>query len=180
MQKNNRPSSKYMIVFVVMLVMLAFPVLKSMASEVDNTDIVEQKSEQDIKQDIKEVKAIDYNTVLSFPITKEKLIAFVKAADKIDQVNRKWDMLISGAESDTMAVEYIGQSSEEMQAVMGSVSGITIDEYNEIFEYATKNDDFNAIITAFKQYYVVAPRLTKNKTVNVTDNQDSSAESEAN
>lgn len=106
---------------------------------------------------------INYDTVLSFPITEEKVKAFVIAADKIDQVNRKWDMQISSAETDTMAVEYITLSSEEMTNVMGSISEITVGQYNEIFEYTTKNPDFKSIVNAFKQYYVVEPRENRNQ-----------------
>lgn len=119
----------------------------------------EKQSQEQVEedQDGDQEKKVDYNTVLSFPITKEKVRNFVIAADKIDQVNQKWDMLISGAESDTMAVEYMTLANEEMTQVMGNISGITVSEYNEIFEYTAKSPEFRNIVNAFKQYYITNP-----------------------
>ncbi len=161
MIKKDKIKWFYGVLAVVTLLALS-PVI-CFAQDTDESAVAVQASVEADEQDSEIKEEIDYNSVLSFPITEEKMKAFVLMADKINRVNRKWDMQISGAETDTMAVEYMNLSNEEMADVMENISGITLDEYNEIFEFATRNKEFKIIVDAFKLYYVDAPRKARNQ-----------------
>lgn len=160
-QKSTQVNLKYVVLLCAVLAMVAFPLFTGMAADAEKDPETKKSAQAKQEEQAEEESAVDYNTVLSFPITEARLKSFVIAADKINQVNRKWDMLISGAKTDTMAVEYMDLSSEEMGAVMGNIGDITVEQYNEIFKLVAHDDDFKNIVSAFKQYYVVAPRTKK-------------------
>ncbi len=120
-----------------------------------------QEQEMEIKEEV-----INYQKILSFPIDREKLISFVTLADKINRVNRKWDMLISGAETESLTLEYITLLNEEMTQVLNNAPMITLAEYNEIFALTTRDEEFKTIVDAFHDYHVVRPRLEAEIVIN--------------
>jgi hypothetical protein len=93
----------------------------------------------------------DFEGQLSFPLTEEKMIAFIRVAAKIEKINSKWDVQIAGAETDQMATEYNNFAAEEMVKVIEKLSGITQAEYTELVKLSVGSPEFSSLYRAYRQ-----------------------------
>jgi hypothetical protein len=106
-----------------------------------------------MQADLKKTAENDFHDKLSFPLTEDKMLAFVRAALRVEKINEKWDVQIAGAETDKMAIEYNNFGVEESSRVMSTMKGITVAEFNELSQLTAKDQKFNRIYLAYKQLF---------------------------
>jgi hypothetical protein len=104
-----------------------------------------------IQKDLKSELETKFKDKLSFPIDEPKIIAYAQASLKVKKINNKWDVQIAGADSDKMAIEYNNFSVEEITKSLQSMSGLTLDQYNEITKLTASDAEFNNIYQVYKQ-----------------------------
>jgi hypothetical protein len=113
-----------------------------------------------IQQEVKETVETKFKNVLSFPLDEQKMITYARASLKVKRINTKWDVQIAGADKDTTAIEYNNLAVEEITKSLQSMSGLTLDQYNEITKLTATDAEFNNIYQVYKQLIedgVIAP-----------------------
>ena len=97
---------------------------------------------------------IEDNYGLEIELNDQKMRTFAEAAAKIRDTNRHWDILISGAENDTLAVENSTYAREEILKIFNTIADqITIEEYNTIFAAANRDTKLNDLVQAYIKVY---------------------------
>jgi hypothetical protein len=105
--------------------------------------------EEEIKRLRDNVKN-EYQTSLSFPLTENRMVVFAQAATRIDLINKHWDTLIAGANTEKLANEYLSSAQIEIHKSLDTTKNINRNEYNEIYDLSSRDNKFNAIANAYK------------------------------
>lgn len=100
---------------------------------------------------VRETLERDFSTMLPFQLTEEKMIAFTRAALRVEKINGKWDVQIASVESDKTAMEYNLFAVEEIASALKSIDGLTLDEYQILTALTLEDKKFNKVYQAYRQ-----------------------------
>lgn len=132
----------------------AMPALTAQVSDSDSDpkDNTENLSESERTEDATDTQQGNtFLEKLSFPLTEDKLIAYIRAGENIAAVNARWDALIAAARTDTLAMEYLQQQQKELGDSLQNFTGIREAEYREIYKLSLEDREFNRVIMAVKK-----------------------------
>lgn len=80
----------------------------------------------------------------------EELRAFAQASVEVQQLNEQWMPEISAAENQAEAEQLRAEATSQMvQAIQGE--GLTVEDYNAIFDQARQDPDVASQIQAYQQ-----------------------------
>jgi len=112
-----------------------------------------------------EAEAIDVNTKqaeerilnpwkdkLPFPLTLDKIRAFIIAGRAIEKSNRSWDTLIAGAPAQESAMGFYQQGLEDASRAIKEVPGITLEEYRILYNLSINDPDFSMLLQALRYH----------------------------
>jgi hypothetical protein len=127
-----------------------------------------------IPEGLRESLQNDFKDALDFPLTEEKIIAYVRAAKKVERINSRWDVEIAAAETDIMAMENTNFAIEDITAALKNMQDLTMVEYNALTLLTINNNDFARVVSVYQQLvgqgvFGVAKRpVTQNAAANIT------------
>lgn len=98
--------------------------------------------------------AEQFKDALSFPLTEARIEAFTKVAISVENTNSKWDVQIAAAETQEMAIEYSNFAVEEIDAMMETIPGLTLEQYNELVTLSAKDPEFYGIYLAYRDMII--------------------------
>lgn len=105
----------------------------------------------EIRTQVKASLENDFKDKASFQLNENKMITFIQAGNRVKRINDKWDVQIAGAETDSMAIEYSNFAVEEITKAMQKITGLSLDEYNEMSKLTATNQNFNQIYQVYKK-----------------------------
>lgn len=111
---------------------------------------IDFSQELKIPAEMKKSLENDFKDKLKFPMTEQKLVAFIRAGQKVEAINSRWDVEIAAAESDKIAMENNNFAVEDIKASLSSLKDLTIDEYNELSLLSTVDENFVNLVTVYR------------------------------
>lgn len=81
--------------------------------------------------------------------SRDQLEAFAVASLQVQEVNEKWMPRIAEADSAEQGEELRNQAIEEMTAAVRD-EGLTVEEYNQIFDAAENNPEISSIVQDYR------------------------------
>ncbi len=81
----------------------------------------------------------------------EKLQSFALAAVEIQEIREDYMAQIQAAESEEQRQQLAQQASDEMVSAVESAPGISVDEYNEIIQASSENQELTERINQYMQ-----------------------------
>jgi hypothetical protein len=127
------------------------PVVAAPVTKTTPADSAPVVLDETMHTELKTVVENNFQEKLTFPLNEDKMVAFAKAALRIEKINQKWDVQIASAETDAMAIEYNNFAVEEISNTMQSMQGINVAEFNELTQLTARDMEFNKVYQAYKQ-----------------------------
>ncbi len=111
---------------------------------------VEKEIKKDlVPADIRASVENDFKTALPFALTHEKMKAYVRAAARVEKVNRRWDVQIASVETDQAAMENNNFAAEDIGNALKNMKGITMPEYSAMTLLTTKDTNFARLVNVY-------------------------------
>ncbi len=140
----------YTVLLLSFLIVGTIAVSRAQNESPDNSGSAPMTKEETIS-DIQKKFQSAYADKLSFEVTEDKLLAFVRMAIRVEKINSKWDIMVAAAETDKMAIEYNNFAIEEVNKEMESIEGLTFDEYQALTRLTVEDSEFNKFYQIYKQ-----------------------------
>jgi hypothetical protein len=105
----------------------------------------------EVPRDIRASIENDFKEALTFPLTETKMVAYVRAANKVEKINNRWDVEIAAAETDQMAVENNNFAVEDINAALSTMRDLTLKEYSEMTVLTSKDVNFARLVKIYRQ-----------------------------
>jgi hypothetical protein len=103
-----------------------------------------------VPNDLRNSLENDFKDKLSFALTQDKMIAYVRAIGKVEAINSRWDVEIAAAQTDKMAMENNNFAVEDITAALSNMKNLTMDEYNEMTALSAKEEVFSNIVNDYR------------------------------
>jgi hypothetical protein len=117
---------------------------------VEEKDVAPATDEYGVPKDVRKSLENDFNDKLKFPLTQEKMVAYIRATAKVEAINSRWDVEVAAAATDQVAMENNNFAVEDITATLSNMKELTIGEYNELTALAAKNNSFANLVYIYR------------------------------